>query len=343
MLKISVIIPIYNNDKYIKKCLDSVLNQDFKEFEVIIINDGSTDNSKAICEKYASKDSRVRLINIKNSGVSNARNIGLQNARGEYIQFIDSDDYIDKNMFKELYNISLNTNADVIISGITKINIKTKNSKEVLPISSGLYNKKEVLNNFELEQRKTGLYGYVSNKFIKASIINKYKIKFDTTIKLAEDLDFYLRLYNNTNNIYLHNKSYYYYYINYEKELYNKVNYFTQISISLKEKKLLDENKCLNNKNKNQINLIITNFCLCFLYDEFSWTYFETKKKFKMLAKNDEIVKSFSYSKMKFFEKIILFLIANEIYFITFMMLSIRKICETIYRFIKYKIINKYK
>lgn len=344
MPKISVIIPVYNNDKHIKKCLDSVLNQEFKDFELIIINDGSTDNSKNICEKYKSEDSRIKLININNSGVSNARNIGLQNAVGEYIQFIDSDDYIDKNMFKDLYNIAINTNVDIIISGITKININTKDSEEILTMFSGLYTRQEVLDNFELEQRKTGLYGYISNKFIKADVIKRFKIKFDTTIKLAEDLDFYLRLYKYIDNIYLHRKSYYYYYIDYGKDLYNKVDYFKQINISLREKRLLDENKCLNNgKNEAMINSVITNFCLCFLYDKFSCNYYKSRKNFKKIANDSGIVNSFYYSNISFFNKAILFLIANGIYFISFIMLFIRKICEVIYRFIKYKIIKKYK
>ena len=119
--KISIIIPIFNTEKYLKTCLNSVLNQTLKEIEIICINDGSTDNSLKIIEEYASKDKRIKFISQKNNGVSYARNKGLEIATGEFIGFVDSDDYASKNFFEKLYNSALKTNSDIACGEIVKI------------------------------------------------------------------------------------------------------------------------------------------------------------------------------------------------------------------------------
>ena len=101
--KISVIIPVYNVEKWLNKCVDSILSQSYENFEVILVNDGSTDKSGDICDKYLKEDNRVKVFDILNSGQSVARNIGLKEAKGDYILFIDSDDYIEKNTLKRMY------------------------------------------------------------------------------------------------------------------------------------------------------------------------------------------------------------------------------------------------
>lgn len=115
MPKISIIIPIYNVEKYLKCCLDSVLDQTFKDFEVILVNDGSTDSCRQICEIYKNKDKRVKVINKENGGLSSARNSGINIARGKYITFIDSDDFIEKDMCKILYELSEFYKADISV------------------------------------------------------------------------------------------------------------------------------------------------------------------------------------------------------------------------------------
>lgn len=104
MDKISVIIPVYNTEKYLKRCLDSIINQTFKNLEIIIVDDGSTDSSPQICDNYAESDDRIRVIHKTNGGLSSARNAGIDIATGIYISFIDSDDYIDIKYFEILYS-----------------------------------------------------------------------------------------------------------------------------------------------------------------------------------------------------------------------------------------------
>lgn len=113
--KISVIVPVYNDDQYLSKCLDSILSQTFKNIEVIVVNDGSTDNSKEICNNFARKNDKVKVIHQEKLGVSVARNTGLSHAMGEFIGFVDADDYIHKNMYRNLYGACQNTGSDISI------------------------------------------------------------------------------------------------------------------------------------------------------------------------------------------------------------------------------------
>lgn len=116
MPKVSVIIPVYNVEKYLRECLDSVVNQTLKDIEIICINDGSPDNSLAILEEYAKKDSRIRIINKKNQGQSIARNIGINLAKGEYVVFIDPDDYFRLDALEKMYAKITETKVDIVIS-----------------------------------------------------------------------------------------------------------------------------------------------------------------------------------------------------------------------------------
>ena len=121
MPKLSIIVPIYNVEKYLPRCIESILNQTFREFELILINDGSTDNCKEICEKYKKIDSRIIVVNKKNGGVSSARNFGIDISRGEYIGFVDPDDFIDANMYEILFNTANSYNSDMVICDYYKV------------------------------------------------------------------------------------------------------------------------------------------------------------------------------------------------------------------------------
>ena len=106
---ISIIVPIYNVEKYIHKCIESIINQTYKNLEIILVDDGSPDNCGNICEEYAKNDSRIKVIHKENNGLSSARNAGLEICKGDYIGFVDSDDYIELNMYEVLINALKNT------------------------------------------------------------------------------------------------------------------------------------------------------------------------------------------------------------------------------------------
>lgn len=122
---ISVIVPVYNVEKYLSQCIESVQNQTFKDWELILVDDGSPDNCGKICDEYANKDNRIRVIHKENGGLSSARNAGLDAATGEYITYLDSDDYIAVDMLEKMLDIAIKTNADMVKCGFNEFNINS--------------------------------------------------------------------------------------------------------------------------------------------------------------------------------------------------------------------------
>lgn len=133
MSKVSIVIPVFNNEKYIQKCLSSVMNQSFQELEIIVIDDGSTDSSYSIIQKLAMKDKRIVLVHQNNAGVAAARNAGIDIASGEYITFLDGDDYICIDYIEKLYTCAKKKSADLVVCGITYVDNKGKVLKCLIP------------------------------------------------------------------------------------------------------------------------------------------------------------------------------------------------------------------
>lgn len=243
MPKVSIIIPVYNKEKYIKKTIESVLSQNFDDFEVIIVNDGSTDKSKDIVELYQSKRNNIKLYNISNSGVSNARNVGLQHATGTWIQFLDADDLIDKNYLKETIKIGEQEDPDIIFSNFKMIDEFGKVVKNIQSNTQGLINQKELLKKFMELQYDNGFFGYISNKLIKKSVIDILNLKFKEGLSLAEDLLFYLQAYPHINKaMFIDITSFYY--LQTSENYLNKdnIDYREQLKIHLQIKKWYLEN-----------------------------------------------------------------------------------------------------
>ncbi len=193
--KVSIVVPVYNKATYLNACIDSVISQTFSDIEIIIINDGSTDKSKEIIESY--HDPRIRLFNIDNGGVSNARNIGIQHSSGEYILFIDADDTVEKDYCEKLYRIftSFGSEIDILIFGFKMI-FEDK-IEHIRPYREGIVSTQEFRDTFMHEMcARKGIYGYICNKFTRKSFLSDNNIFFDTKLKLAEDLSFWLSVYN---------------------------------------------------------------------------------------------------------------------------------------------------
>ena len=125
-VKFSIITPVFNTESYLEQCLESILNQTYKNFEIICINDASTDNSLSILKDYAKNDSRIRIINKENGGISAARNSGINAAMGDFLSFIDSDDWIDLDFFEKLYLAAKKYSADIAAAGIIRISGRRK-------------------------------------------------------------------------------------------------------------------------------------------------------------------------------------------------------------------------
>lgn len=118
---ISVIVPVYNVEKYLDKCVDSIVNQTYKNLEIILVDDGSPDNCPKMCDNWAKKDKRIKVIHKENGGVSSARNVGIDNAKGEYIGFVDSDDWTEKKYIQKLYEVLIQENADIALCGYNRV------------------------------------------------------------------------------------------------------------------------------------------------------------------------------------------------------------------------------
>ena len=187
--KISVIVPVYKTEKYLHRCVDSILAQTYTDFELLLIDDGSPDNSGAICDEYAAKDNRIRVFHKDNGGVSSARNIGIQQSKGEYTIHVDSDDWVEPHMLEELYRKAKSEDADMVICDCFVGDTYQETLMKQEPSS---LNHEKVLE--ELFQH---LEGYCVNKFVRRSCYIKYNIVFLEDLSWMEDLHFNASLLKN--------------------------------------------------------------------------------------------------------------------------------------------------
>lgn len=197
---ISIIVPIYNREKFLDRCISSIINQTYSNIEVILIDDGSTDNSLQICNSFAAKDSRIKVFSQKNGGVSKARNTGLQVAIGEYILFVDSDDFINLNCVMTYINkLKQNSKLDLIISGMNYYNEMLAYNKSTV-LEKEYENLKSFQNDFYIFL-KNGYFRSPDNKLYKKSIIIQNKITFCENAKFGEDAIFNIEYLYHTSNI----------------------------------------------------------------------------------------------------------------------------------------------
>ncbi len=199
MSLVSIIVPIYNKEKTLTKCIDSILQQEYKNIEVILVNDGSSDNSSKICDAYKKIDNRVVVIHKKNSGVSDARNKAIKISKGEYIQFVDADDYITKDATKLMVRAIKEYNSDMVIANFYRVvgsNVSIK----------GNIDEKMLMSTFDfadimMKNPADYYYGALWNKLFKTSIIKQYNIEMNPKLNWCEDFIFNLEYMLHIKNI----------------------------------------------------------------------------------------------------------------------------------------------
>lgn len=225
--KISVIVPVYNTEKYLVKCIDSIINQTFRDIEIICVDDCSTDNSLNILKKYEAEDSRVKVIHLnKNKSQGGARNAGLNIAQGKYIAFIDSDDYIEENYLEKMYDKAEKFCCDLIVTNVVNIVEEQENSKQ-------LELKKTLDLGYEKYERCTGFYNFdfyeghlrigCVAKLFRKSVIEEYKMRFPENI-IHEDDAFYWFYTPFVKNLYYINEPLYFRLINNTSTMYHFIN-----------------------------------------------------------------------------------------------------------------------
>lgn len=200
---ISVVIPVYNVEKYLKQCIDSVMNQDYKELEIILVNDGSTDKSGEICDEYAKQYSNIKVVHKTNAGLGMARNTGLEHITGEYVTFLDSDDYIDSDLISNLYNGINKNNVDMCKSGFRRIT----DEKEILVVveyENKVYDgdkaKQELFPRMigSMPDKKDSIEMCVCAAMYKSELIKTNKLQFPSERQyISEDLVFNMHYMQN--------------------------------------------------------------------------------------------------------------------------------------------------
>ncbi len=237
--KISIIVPIYNVEKYLKKCVESILNQTYKNIEVILINDGSTDNANEICLELEKNDQRVKYISTKNKGVCHARNEGLLIATGEYITFVDADDYIEPNMYEEMIKDIEKNNADIGICGYD-----TGDTTKEKTLEKKIFDREEAIKNLFNDN---SYRGFLWNKVYKKEVLydEEKNIKlFDERLKILEDLVYNYDIFNKINKV-IYNHKKFYHYIQRESSVLNtkfsKARLTTLIALDILIEKIQDE------------------------------------------------------------------------------------------------------
>ena len=285
-IKVSLVVPVYNAEKYLAKSIESMLSQSLKEMELILVNDGSKDNSLAICEEYAKKDSRITVINKKNEGACIARNTGIDIAKGKYIQLADADDYIDNNMLEEQYNLAEKTNAEVVMCGM-KFDVHQKDGQVVI---SEAHYKDMVLSSQEeikpifMDLFDNLLFNYTHNKLYNAEFLKKNNLKFIDWLPLDQDTNFNIDVFKVLNKLTISSKAYYHYVKTFEETIVtrycaNKFKVRTFRYDRLKE--LLEAWGIYNNENKKKLaSMYIHHVIECFeVYNHKKCTLTTKEKK----------------------------------------------------------------
>ena len=333
--KISIIVPVFNVEKYLERCINSIINQSFNDFEIILIDDGSNDKSGLICDKYAEKDKRIKVIHKENRGISSARNCGIDESTGKYILFVDSDDWIEENELEIINSIISEKEYDLIYFGYSMDFIDENKSIKIKCKNKEYSSNKEFLLDYEYF-RGNYLFGYVWNKVFNANIIKKNNIYFESDV-FPEDLFFTFEVIKNCNSIKSMDYSLYHYVHRKGITLSKKKrdNYQTTNNIYIKTVEFLNYTKSYNNNSEyiesthieDLINVVFTE--LRNSENKFIYKY--------RIVKNisNEVIRSNTICKIK---------LSNIFYKLIYNLLKFRMVYITmilIYIYISYKKIKK--
>jgi len=232
-MQVSIIIPIYKAEKYLQRCLESVLKQNYEDIEIILVDDGSPDSCPAICDSYKTKDSRIKVIHSENCGQSVARNKGMKLASGKYISFVDADDVLADDAIERLVAMAEQGAYDVVSGNYFRVD-------EKIIISSNSYSSGKINKYGSKDERKrynlyktSSSFGYVWGKLYRSSFLNQHKVSFDNAKKVfMEDSVFNLKAFAFNPKYYVLNEPIYYYYIN-ESSTSNKKEDVTERALNM--------------------------------------------------------------------------------------------------------------
>lgn len=345
---VSIIVPVYNAEKYLSECIESIQNLTYKNIELILIDDGSTDNSGLICDEYATNDHRIRVIHQENSGPSVARNNGINVAKGKYIQFVDSDDSVELNMTNRLVE-SMNNNVQLAICGYKSMKIDNGNTviRKHIPFIQGIYQNSEFIKHFG-EFYKSGFISALWNKLYVTEVIKKFNMRFIKGLNRGEDLLFNLEYIDVCNSVSIVKDSLYNYLIfnnnnsltgSFKKDLFENQQMLFQ-----KVRKFLLENNSYKEKNKEFCEIAYMGSIIdCFselFHEENNLTSNDKKYQINNIILDDCVRGNVTYFKKRDLQtKLIGYLIRNKsingIYYFLKIKSILRNKMKTIFNLLK--------
>nr|WP_315170125.1 glycosyltransferase [uncultured Flavobacterium sp.] len=324
--KISIIIPIYNVEKYLSRCMDSILNQTLKDIEIIMVDDESPDKCPSMCDEYARQDSRVKVIHKKNGGLGFARNSGLEIASGEFVSFVDSDDYVALNMYETLYSQAKKSNLDTLFCVYQNVeNNITKKNKETKIGNIEIFDTRQKIQNFLLDMIGTEPNYSVDRKYemstccaiYSRNTIENNNIRFCSEKQfISEDIIFHIDYLQKVSKIGLLREAFYYYCHDISVSSLTKTfreDRFERYIILYKE--ICVRFPFGGVTNRAQRLLIGYTRSLVFMLSDYEITF---QKKTEILKKIcydtiwDEINNEYDYSRLPFYQKLVLYLILKK-------------------------------
>ena len=314
----SVIVPIYNIEKYIKRCIDSVLSQSFTDFELILVDDGSPDNCGAICDEYAKKDERIKVIHKENGGLVSARQAGIKVAKGDYVFHLDGDDSILPDALQSAHNIIIETNADIVsFSYNLSIDNEIRDKVEDL-VCEGLYNKTEIeekiFPKLLSDKDMNHIFYFLWGKAIKRDLATKHQMGVNPAISLGEDLSCIVPCYLEAETVYMSKKAIYLYTIRNDSISTDfKTHQITQIADVIRGLRELNTEKPKDFD--EQISRYSCFMCFAILAAAAEGNYFNSGGKLKELifgSLHKEEIKKAQFENITFKSRIAIFLMKKQ-------------------------------
>lgn len=333
MPKVSIILPVYNKEEYLSSTLELLIHQSFKDWELIIVNDGSTDRSKNIIDSYAMFDSRIKVLSQENKGVAVARNIGMSYAIGEWIWFVDADDLPDKEFLSYVFSRNYPDEIGIIVANFESIENNSTVCRTAIQ-EKGEISYKQFPDIFMKYQYKTGFWGYLWNKLIRRKKLVDNKLLFKEGLSLAEDLKFMVSLYRNNTDLYCVPC----FAIRYTVDANNssktkKIDYFAQLEIQLEIKKWIvdySDKKTYTDFFKNIISYYAA-FVVFYGYED----NIDCKKLANELLDNTEVKKQLCTKNISSTMLPIVWCIKSQNFFFMKSYLFLRKKIRAVYRLLK--------
>lgn len=328
MEEVTIIMPIFNREKFIKKSIESVLNQTYKEIKLILVNDGSTDNTEEICLYYKNIDSRIKYLKIDNSGPSTARNKGLELVDTKYVMFIDSDDFYQNDMVENMVNDIKNNEVQCVVCNRIMKTEKNNKKIDINSMKMNQENKQEIIEYLQ----KMRLFNSVWNKIYLYNIIKNNNIKFDSNFISGEDYKFNLDYFNNISLAIIENKYLYNYVMNPNSIVHDNKNLDF-----LKQVPIVDYNLKIYKENSFDVRNIYHRYIIIFI-DAISYKIMEEHKYKKV---KEYITKCINYKTMQevinckfkknIEQNIIYYLIKYRLKFLIYIYIYTRNLLKKVY------------